>query len=139
MQALREDLDAQFRVELLAHLCDDILPALAGSAAVSRGLGHGGGLVAEEFGDEVGEPLAGCGSLWYTGSHGDSSVRRGVTARGLGTCFPERLFSALLYARYYPKNGMESQEKYSTFGMHMLHFGQEEYYDESWYENSPTA
>ena len=64
--ALWQDLDAQFRAELLAHVRNGLLPALASGAEASRGLERRGGWVAEELGDEFVEALAGCGGLCYT-------------------------------------------------------------------------
>jgi hypothetical protein len=60
VQAVGQDLDAEFRTELLAHPGDGVVPALVGRASARRKRQRGGGLVAEELGDEGGEWLAGC-------------------------------------------------------------------------------
>jgi hypothetical protein len=59
VQAFWERLDVEFRTELLAHLRDGVVPALAGRAVARRKRRRRGGQVAEEFSDEGGEWLAG--------------------------------------------------------------------------------
>jgi len=77
--ALRQSLHAQLGAELLAHLGNRLLPALASGAEVGRS-----GLVAVKLGDEFVEPLAGCWGLCYTRhvkTPRERGLRRGLAAR----------------------------------------------------------
>ena len=76
----------------IRRLDTGVLPGHQGIINVAEQSRHG---VGHAEGDRV----------WYTGNHGDSPSVGGVTARGLGTGFPERLFPAFLYAMDYPKFG----------------------------------
>ena len=64
--ALWQDLHAQLGAELRFDLRYGLLPALASGAEAGGCLGCWGGLVAEEFGDEFVEALAGSWGLCYT-------------------------------------------------------------------------
>lgn len=57
------------RTQLLAHPGDGVLPVRLGRGAARWERRCGGGLVAEERGDEGGEWLAGSGSVWDSCHH----------------------------------------------------------------------
>jgi len=87
VQALRERLDVEFRMQLLAHLGDGVVPALAGRAVARRKRRRGGGQVAEELGDEGGEGLAGSRGVWYS-CHNNLSLVEGLRG-ACGATVPE--------------------------------------------------
>src|SRR5205823_7031135 len=63
---LRERLDVEFHAQLLAYLGDGVLPVRLGRVVTRRERRCGGGLVAEAFGNQRGERLAGSWSVWYS-------------------------------------------------------------------------
>jgi hypothetical protein len=81
VQAVGQDLDAEYGTSLLAHLRDGVVPALTGRAVARGEWPCGSGLVAEALGKQCDERLAGSRGVWYSG-HNTLSRMEGLR----GTC-----------------------------------------------------
>ena len=64
VQAIGQDLDAEFRTQLLAYLGDGVLPALSAVGLLAGSGDAGVDWSPKQLGDEGGEWLAGCWGVW---------------------------------------------------------------------------